>query len=160
MGRSKNWRAIYKLIVQLIAGCIVAYAGFRFTRISFAPLVFSFPLAFCISDNGALDCRGYQCRKLNGRYRWPSRLFECFIANQLYRFIFKDLPPHFSMTYTCIILAATLIGFLFFNLSRPHAKVFMGDAGSQFLGFVLAVLPLVPNNAGSETVAIPFAIIL
>ncbi|MFC2616414.1 MAG: MraY family glycosyltransferase, partial [Treponema sp.] len=62
-------------------------------------------------------------------------------------------------TYTCIILAATLIGFLFFNLSRPHAKVFMGDAGSQFLGFVLAVLPLVPNNAGSETVAIPFAII-
>jgi len=63
------------------------------------------------------------------------------------------------MIYTCIILASTLIGFLFFNLSRPHAKIFMGDAGSQFLGFVLAVLPLVPRNDGYETAPAPFAAI-
>ena len=35
----------------------------------------------------------------------------------------------------------------------------MGDAGSQFLGFVLAILPLVPRNDGYETAALPFAII-
>ena len=39
-----------------------------------------------------------------------------------------------------ILLAGTLTGFLHFN-SRP-AKFFMGDGGSLFLGFHLAVLPI------------------
>ena len=38
----------------------------------------------------------------------------------------------------CLILAAGILGFLPFNL-HP-ARIFMGDVGSQFLGFVLAVL--------------------
>ncbi|MCK8785298.1 undecaprenyl/decaprenyl-phosphate alpha-N-acetylglucosaminyl 1-phosphate transferase [Roseomonas sp. NAR14] len=37
-----------------------------------------------------------------------------------------------------LLLAAGLAGFLPFNL--PPARIFMGDVGSQFLGFVLAVL--------------------
>lgn len=156
----KNWRAIYKLIVQLIAGCIVAYAGFRFTRISFAPVglfisfgIFAYPITvlWIAGVTNAVNL-------MDGIDGQVGCLSVSLLISYIVLF-FKDLPPHFSMTYTCIILAATLIGFLFFNLSRPHAKVFMGDAGSQFLGFVLAVLPLVPNNAGSETVAIPFAII-
>jgi len=39
------------------------------------------------------------------------------------------------------ILAAAVAGFLVFNLRHPwrrHASVFLGDAGSMFLGFVLA----------------------
>ena len=156
----KNWRAIYKLIIQLIAGCIVAYAGFRFTRISFAPVglfisfgIFAYPITvlWIAGVTNAVNL-------MDGIDGQVGCLSVSLLISYIVLF-FKDLPPHFSMTYTCIILAATLIGFLFFNLSRPHAKVFMGDAGSQFLGFVLAVLPLVPNNAGSETVAIPFAII-
>ena len=38
----------------------------------------------------------------------------------------------------CLILAAGIAGFLPFNL--PPARIFMGDVGSQFLGFILAVL--------------------
>ncbi|MDJ0390135.1 MraY family glycosyltransferase [Roseomonas sp. E05] len=38
----------------------------------------------------------------------------------------------------CLILAAGILGFLPFNLSP--ARIFMGDVGSQFLGFMLAVL--------------------
>ncbi|HWL81047.1 MAG TPA: MraY family glycosyltransferase [Roseomonas sp.] len=38
----------------------------------------------------------------------------------------------------CLILAAGVLGFLPFNLSP--ARIFMGDVGSQFLGFILAVL--------------------
>jgi len=36
-----------------------------------------------------------------------------------------------------LILAATLVGFLIYN--KPPAKVFMGDTGSMFLGFALAI---------------------
>jgi len=40
--------------------------------------------------------------------------------------------------FASLLLASGLIGFLPFNF--PHARIFMGDVGSQFCGFVLAVL--------------------
>ena len=46
-----------------------------------------------------------------------------------------------SSALMLMILAATIMAFLAFNLrvpGRPRALVFMGDAGSMFLGFVLA----------------------
>lgn len=40
----------------------------------------------------------------------------------------------------CLLLAAAVIGFLFWNF--PPARIFMGDAGSGFLGITLGVLSL------------------
>ena len=40
--------------------------------------------------------------------------------------------------FASLVLASGLIGFLPFNF--PRARIFMGDVGSQFCGFVLAVL--------------------
>ncbi len=40
--------------------------------------------------------------------------------------------------FACLMLAAGLLGFLPFNF--PRARIFMGDVGSQFCGFLLAVL--------------------
>ena len=40
--------------------------------------------------------------------------------------------------FASLLLLAGLLGFLPFNF--PHARIFMGDVGSQFCGFVLAVL--------------------
>ncbi len=42
--------------------------------------------------------------------------------------------------FASLVLAAGLIGFLPFNF--PRARIFMGDVGSQFCGFVLAVLTI------------------
>jgi UDP-GlcNAc:undecaprenyl-phosphate GlcNAc-1-phosphate transferase len=49
-----------------------------------------------------------------------------------------------SESTLCFILAAAVLGFLCFNW--PPAKLFMGDAGSQFLGFMIAVFPLFESN--------------
>jgi UDP-GlcNAc:undecaprenyl-phosphate GlcNAc-1-phosphate transferase len=46
----------------------------------------------------------------------------------------------------CVCLAAVLLGFLVFNAPFPKARIFMGDGGSQFLGFVLALLPLIAHQ--------------
>lgn len=43
-----------------------------------------------------------------------------------------------------IILAGSCLGFLFWNF--PPAKIFMGDSGSMFLGFMLGVLPLISGG--------------
>ncbi len=40
--------------------------------------------------------------------------------------------------FAALILLAGILGFLPFNF--PHARIFMGDVGSQFCGFLLAVL--------------------
>jgi len=46
--------------------------------------------------------------------------------------------------FAALLLAAGVIGFLPFNF--PRARIFMGDVGSQFCGFVLAVLGIVASR--------------
>ncbi len=51
-----------------------------------------------------------------------------------------------------LITAVTLVGFLFFNFPTSknyHAKIFMGDAGSMFLGLVVACLAIHISQNGS-----------
>ena len=52
-----------------------------------------------------------------------------------------------GVTFVCLIgvlLAATSLGFLFHNW--PPARIFMGDVGSAFIGFILAVLPIMAGQ--------------
>lgn len=44
-----------------------------------------------------------------------------------------------------VLLLAAVAGFLFWNF--PHAKIFMGDAGSGFLGMMLGVFSIYAANA-------------
>jgi UDP-GlcNAc:undecaprenyl-phosphate GlcNAc-1-phosphate transferase len=46
----------------------------------------------------------------------------------------------------CYCTAAALAGFLIFNNPFPKAKIFMGDGGSQFLGLLLALIPLIDKE--------------
>jgi len=50
-------------------------------------------------------------------------------------------------TVAAIALVGALAGYLFYNY--PPAKIFMGDSGSTFLGFALAVLPLLDTSGGN-----------
>ena len=49
--------------------------------------------------------------------------------------------------FAALLLAAGLVGFLPFNF--PAARIFMGDVGSQFCGFVLAVLGVAAARFGA-----------
>ncbi|MBI5206540.1 MAG: glycosyltransferase family 4 protein, partial [Candidatus Firestonebacteria bacterium] len=51
-----------------------------------------------------------------------------------------------------IILAGGILGFTFFNF--PPAKIFMGDTGSTFLGFLFAILSVKLSNNGINLLAI------
>lgn len=57
--------------------------------------------------------------------------------------------------FAALILAAGLLGFLPFNF--PHARIFMGDVGSQFCGFLLAVLAIAAGRF--ETVELSIALV-
>jgi len=47
-----------------------------------------------------------------------------------------------------LLLASTSLGFLFHNW--PPARIFMGDVGSAFIGFSLAVLPIMAGQKDSR----------
>lgn len=60
-----------------------------------------------------------------------------------------------------LLLASTSLGFLFHNW--PPARIFMGDVGSAFLGYNLAVLPLIygsQRETGSQSVNSALAYVL
>lgn len=49
-----------------------------------------------------------------------------------------------TLSSFCFIIAGSTIGFLFFNF--PPASIFLGDAGSHLLGFLLAVIGILQSS--------------
>jgi len=47
------------------------------------------------------------------------------------------------------LICGALLGFVPFNF--PHAKAFLGDAGSHLVGFLVAVLAILPNFYSEQT---------
>jgi len=64
--------------------------------------------------------------------------------------------PQLFVAGFLLVLAGSLLGFLFHN-SAP-ARIFMGDAGSYFVGFCIAVATLLATYAGYQSAA-PHAIL-
>ena len=152
----KTLKARSKLVVQLAAACAVCASGFRFSAISFTPLninlnlgVFSWLvtiiwIAAIINAINMID-------GLDGLAGTTTLIlfasYSVFFAR-----------AGFSATFLlCTMMIPALAGFLAFNLPFPKARIFMGDCGSNFLGFMLAVLPAVPNDSGMPSVPVGYA---
>jgi UDP-GlcNAc:undecaprenyl-phosphate GlcNAc-1-phosphate transferase len=58
----------------------------------------------------------------------------------------------FAVVVCATALAGSVMGFLRYNFAP--ARIFMGDAGSQFLGFALAVISLRGSQKGTTAIAI------
>jgi UDP-GlcNAc:undecaprenyl-phosphate GlcNAc-1-phosphate transferase len=56
------------------------------------------------------------------------------------------------MFVAALMLAAGIAGFLPFNF--PNARIFMGDVGSQFCGFTIAVLGVLAGRFGASTLSV------
>jgi UDP-GlcNAc:undecaprenyl-phosphate GlcNAc-1-phosphate transferase len=56
--------------------------------------------------------------------------------------------PQLFVAVLLMVVFGSLLGFLWHN--RPPAKIFMGDAGSYLVGFLIAVAMLMATYAGTE----------
>ena len=65
---------------------------------------------------------------------------------------------HFGAAVCAVGLAGALIGFLRFNMNP--ARVFMGDGGSQFLGFMLAIISIRGSIKGAAAVALTMPLLV
>lgn len=136
-------RAIVKLVVQLVACTIVVSNGFYFRQI-FAwvlPVWIGQTVSFMwilgiVNAYNLIDGMDGLCGTLS------------FFTLVTLGFVL--LPTFTEGSIICFILAAAVAGFLVFNLPIKNAKIFMGDAGSQLLGFMIATIPLCRAGAYIE----------
>ena len=136
-----NFHASVKLAAQLTACGIVMFNNYRFTQIFNwqLPVALSYLITFLwilglINAYNLIDGMDGLCGSLSWTVGMTIGIIHLLTKNQIAGLSF--------------IFAAAITGFLLFN--KPPAKIFMGDCGSQFLGFMIAILPLYPASRDIE----------
>lgn len=126
-------RARYKLIAQIAAAGIMCLAGARIESLNFANLftmrfgLFSVPLTilWIVGITNAVNL-------IDGLDGLAAGI--CAIACTVIA-VFALVRGELVLAVMMLALTGSLSGFLFFNFNP--ARIFMGDCGSMFLGFML-----------------------
>ncbi len=144
--------AIKKISVQLVAGLWAIYAGAN------SPFAFNPFMGQIVALNGvgiwilALIWIVFVSNAINlidGLDGLASGV-SMIICLSIF-FIAKALGLN-NVAYLCLSMAGACMGFLLFN-SSP-AKIFLGDSGSLFLGFMLACISLAANVKRSAAIVL------
>ncbi|MDR0315265.1 MAG: undecaprenyl/decaprenyl-phosphate alpha-N-acetylglucosaminyl 1-phosphate transferase [Treponema sp.] len=147
-----------KLLLQFVAALLVIIPGFTFERIIFLDSSgflsnlgwLSYPITFLwlVGLTNAVNL----IDGVDGLAGGLSALIALSFA-----VIFFSFTETISVELFCICLFGVLLGFLVFNAPLPRAKIFMGDGGSQFLGFALALLPLLGEDETRAALPVLYA---
>ncbi|MBR5615678.1 MAG: undecaprenyl/decaprenyl-phosphate alpha-N-acetylglucosaminyl 1-phosphate transferase [Clostridia bacterium] len=148
--------ALVKLGFQILASAMAVGGGggFAFLRlwdISLSPGVWSAPLSVvwllvCINAHNMID-------GLDGLSAGVSTV-EAFALSVIFA-----LQGNAALSGAALLVCGACLGYLPYN--RHPARVFMGDTGSQFLGFVLGSLALSVDQReiGSLGVLVPLLVL-
>lgn len=146
----KPIKAKYKLIVQIIAALIVVFYGsltINFvnlfdTRIDFIePINYVITILFIVGITNAINL-------IDGLDGLASGVSAIYFATVAVLALIVDKMGGLDVILALIMLGSTL-GFLFHNF--PPAKIFMGDTGSLFLGFMISVISLLGFKTATLT---------
>lgn len=146
---TKPLKAREKLIGQIIAAVIIAFYGkillnditFFGLYIDFGWLSYPITIIFIVA---LMNCINF-IDGLDGLACGISTIF--FLTIGVIAFIFHNLGS-LEITLAFVMLGACL-GFLMFNFNP--SKIFMGETGSMFLGFMIAVVCLMGFKAATLT---------
>lgn len=154
---------ILRLLVQFIAGGILVYGGVGVTSIT-NPFGGTFQLDSVMFGSiavfSALVTVLWVMVMVNA-FNWidgvPGMASSIAFVSSFILFLLSIRPGfHYidqtlAITLSIIIMALSL-GFLFFDFPKP--KMIMGDTGSMFLGFLLAVIALISGGKIATTILV------
>jgi len=143
-------RPIVKLLIQIGAALCVVASGYVFSYVAFfdESLMMRFPWIGYVITVFWLVGMTNAVNLIDGVDALAGGI--SFIVALTFAYIFSAHSGVTASVMICIALAGSIAGFLVFNAPLPKARIFMGDGGSQFLGFTLALLPLLE---GRNTIA-------
>ena len=139
----------YKLLVQIIVSAIVVfYGGLNLTHITlfglsinfgiFAPIITMVIIVGIINAINLIDGLDGLCAGISSIYFLTIAIIG-FILNK-----FGGLD-----IILCLIMLGSTLGYLVHNF--PPAKIYQGDAGSTFLGLMIAVIFLIGFKTSTLT---------
>ena len=130
---------VFKLGTQILAALIVLYFGIVIDTISFPYVgridlgIWAYPLSF-LWIVGLTNAYNFM-DGLDGLAAGTA-VIVCFFFGMI------TFQQGSTFVYiTCYTVLAGTLGFLFYNF--PPARIFMGDVGSAFLGFIFASLAII-----------------
>lgn len=127
-------RARFRLAIQLLsAGGIVA-AGVHFDWFPWAPANHVVSILWLVGLMNAINCMDCADGIAAGVAAIAAAAF----------FLVAIAHGHFAVALMAISLLGACVGFLAFNF--PPASIFLGDAGSAFLGFLLGGLAIASSH--------------
>ena len=151
-------KARFKLIGQIIAACIIVFYGnivlndvylfdYYINFGALAPYLTIFFIVACINAINLID-------GLDGLATGISTIYFLTIAIIA---IITNRIGGLDIILSIIMFGASA-GFLVYNF--PPAKIFMGDTGSQFLGFIIAIISLLGfKNITFNSLVVPITIL-
>lgn len=144
-----NLKAMLKFVIQIAVGLVAVFFGFKWTTFAgiALPAYISGPLSFLIiitliNAYNLIDGIDGLCGGLCLLYLIPLSILTFRIDN--------------ITSIVCLMFISSILGFLVYN--KPKASIFMGDGGSQTIGFITATLPLL--NAESCPVPLEIELLL
>jgi UDP-GlcNAc:undecaprenyl-phosphate GlcNAc-1-phosphate transferase len=147
----------HKLIIQIIAGLCVVIPDYTFHRLFLFSLGslselnwvrYPISLLWIVGLTNAVNF----IDGVDGLAGGISALIAVSYAA-----IFASYANTGSATILCVCLVAVIGGFLVFNMPFPRARIFMGDGGAYFLGFLLAILPIIDKGNTRSDLPLPYA---
>jgi UDP-GlcNAc:undecaprenyl-phosphate GlcNAc-1-phosphate transferase len=150
-------KPLIKLLIQILAALCVILSGFTFRRIIYfdggilekIPLLgYSITLLWIVGLTNAINL----IDGVDGLAGGISTIIALTYALIFFRF--AEFP---LLALLCICLTGSIFGFLVFNAPIPKAKIFMGDGGSQFLGFTLSLMPLLEERQSIAQLPLMYA---
>ncbi|HOV94873.1 MAG TPA: MraY family glycosyltransferase [Spirochaetales bacterium] len=141
-------RALPKLICQCAAAFMVVGSGFRFQGLGLHSDLLSGSLGWLsgVLSIGWIVGISNAFNLIDGMDGLAGGI--SFVVALTYA-AFYLLGGDEVNSFICLALAGAIMGFLFSNFPAPHAKLFMGDSGSLFIGFTLAVIPFLGQTVGT-----------
>jgi UDP-GlcNAc:undecaprenyl-phosphate GlcNAc-1-phosphate transferase len=149
-----NLSAKLKLLVQIVAGTMVYAIGLRINAISFLRAgQFGGMLSF-LSTVGWIILITNAFNLIDGLdgLAAGSALFSTLVL-----FVLALVGHGFWIALSAISLVGAILGFLYFNFNP--ASIFLGDCGSLFIGFTLAVLSLASSQKATTMVTVGIPVI-
>jgi UDP-GlcNAc:undecaprenyl-phosphate GlcNAc-1-phosphate transferase len=144
---AKGLRASQKLLAQLAVATLAFACGFRIDAVSL-PLIGSVPMGIFAWPITALWIVGIinAVNLIDGLDGLAGGVV--FFAG-LTNFVVAYLTGSVFVALVMAAMLGAVLGFLFYNFNP--ARIFMGDSGSYFLGFVLAAASLVGTAQKAST---------
>lgn len=142
----KPMRPQLKLLGQIIASCIIIFFGISFHIVQQAWISYIVTIFWIIGITNAFNLLD----NMDGLAAGTAAICSIMI------FITSLMMKNDGIGIIALILAAATLGFLPYNFNP--AKIYMGDSGSMFLGFSLAIISIMGSFKHVSNIVITLAI--